>query len=334
MNRKPIAVADATDSRPGAPSALAGSRPSGIIGDRIFFGLTLFFAVLVLVILAGIIVSLIQGSLPALSKLGFGFFTTSSWNPVTEKFGALASVYGTIVTSIIALLFGVPISLGIVIVLTELAPEWLRRPISTAIELLAAIPSIIYGMWGLFVFVPFYKAYIQPALSSTFGQIPVVGVLFDGPPFGVGMLTAGLILAIMILPFISAVMRDVFETVPPFLRESAYGLGATTWEVVWRVILPHTRTSVMGAIMLGLGRALGETMAVTFVIGNSHDISASLFLPGATISSTIANEFTEAVSDVYSSSLMALGLTLFAITFVVLALAKLMLRQLASKVRG
>jgi phosphate transport system permease protein len=306
---------------------------SSTFGDKVFFALTYSFAAFVLLILAGILLSLAIGSWPALSKLGFGFFTSTSWNPVTQKFGAVAPVFGTLVTSFIALLFGVPISLGIVIVLTELAPVWLRRPIGTATELLAAIPSIIFGMWGLFVFVPFYKAYIQPPLGATLGKVPILGALFAGPPFGVGMLTAGLILAIMILPFIASVMRDVFETVPPFLRESAFALGATTWEVVWHVILPYTRTGVVGAIMLGLGRALGETMAVTFVIGNSHDLSASLFLPGSTISSTIANEFTEAVGDVYSSSLIALGLTLFFITFVVLVLAKLMLRQLAGKVR-
>ncbi len=328
-----MAVADAVNPPPTARLSAGGFR-TGRIGDGVFYGLTLFFAVFVLLILGGILVSLAQGSWPALSRLGFGFFTSASWNPVTEKFGALAPIYGTLVTSFIALLFGVPISLGIAIVLTELAPQWLRRPIGTAIELLAAIPSIIYGMWGLFVFVPIFKAHVQPLLGASLGSLPVVGALFDGPPFGVGMLTAGLILAIMILPFISAVMRDVFETVPTMLRESAFGLGATTWEVVWNVILPYTRTSVVGAVMLGLGRALGETMAVTFVIGNSYDISASLFLPATTISSTIANEFTEAVGDVYSSSLVALGLTLFFITFVVLVLARLMLRQLASKVRG
>ena len=328
-----MAVAEAAADRMRAAGIGKSSAAASTAGDKIFFGLTYFFAAFVLCILIGILISLAAGSWPALSKLGLSFFTSVSWNPVTQKFGAIAPVYGTLVTSLIALLFGVPISLGIVIVLTELAPVWLRRPIGTAIELLAAIPSIIYGMWGLFVFVPFYKDQIQPLLGSTLGEIPVIGALFDGPPFGVGMLTAGLILAIMILPFIASVMRDVFEAVPPLLRESAFGLGATTWEVVWHVILPYTRTSVVGAIMLGLGRALGETMAVTFVIGNSHDLSASLFLPGSTISSTIANEFTEAVGDVYSSSLIALGLTLFFITFVVLVLAKLMLRQLASKVR-
>jgi phosphate transport system permease protein len=328
-----MAVADAVSDRTASAAAVRTSRSSGSFGDRIFYYLTFFFAVFVLAILAAILISLVHGSLPAFKKLGFAFFYSSAWNPVTDVFGALPSIYGTVVTSIIAILFGVPISFGIVIVLTELAPVWLRRPISTAVELLAAIPSIIYGMWGLFVFVPVFKADVQPWLGAILSPIPLFGDLFSGPPFGVGMLTAGLILAIMILPFISAVMRDVFETVPPMLRESAYGLGATTWEVVWNVILPYTRTSVVGAIMLGLGRALGETMAVTFVIGNSHDISASLFLPAATISSTIANEFTEAVGDVYSGALIALGLTLFFITFVVLVLAKLMLKQLASKVR-
>jgi len=328
-----MAVAETASDRPRGARIAKPTIGSSTMGDKVFFGLTYSFAAFVLLILAGILLSLVIGSWPAFERLGLGFFTSASWNPVTEKFGALAPVYGTLVTSLIAILFGVPISLGIVIVLTELAPVWLRRPIGTAIELLAAIPSIIYGMWGLFVFVPFYKAYIQPALGATLGKVPIVGALFDGPPFGVGMLTAGLILAIMILPFIAAVMRDVFETVPPLLRESAYALGATTWEVVWHVILPYTRTSVVGAVMLGLGRALGETMAVTFVIGNSNEISASLFMPSTTISATIANEFTEAVGEVYSSSLIALGLTLFFITFVVLVLAKLMLRQLASKVR-
>ncbi|HLI13960.1 MAG TPA: phosphate ABC transporter permease subunit PstC [Alphaproteobacteria bacterium] len=319
---------------PRAPGSGVRAFRAGKLGDAVFHALTFAFALLVLLVLAAIIAALAQGGWPALSKLKLGFFVSATWNPVTETFGALAPIYGTIVTSVIALLFGVPVSLGIVIVLTELAPVWLRRPIGTAVELLAAIPSIIYGMWGLFVFVPFYKAYIQPALGSTLGKVPVLGALFSGPPFGVGLLTAGLILAVMILPFIAAVMRDVFATVPPMLRESAYGLGATTWEVVWNVVLPYTRTSVVGAVMLGLGRALGETMAVTFVVGNAHDISASLFLPGATISSTIANEFTEAVGNIYSSSLIALGLTLFVITFGVLIAAKLMLRRLAGRVPG
>jgi len=328
-----MAVAEAASNNMNAGDNGQTVRGTGHVGDKIFFGITFFFAVFVLVILAGIIFSLVQGSVPAFSKFGLSFFTNSSWNPVTQKFGAIAPIYGTLVTSFIALLVGVPVSLGIVIVLTELAPTWLRRPISTAVELLAAIPSIIYGMWGLFVFVPFYDKNIQPVLHNLLGSDSGPGVLFGEMSNGGGILPAGLILALMILPFISAVMRDVFETVPPFLRESAFGLGATTWEVVWKIVLPHTRTSVVGAVMLGLGRALGETMAVTFVIGNSHTISASLFSSGTTISATIANELNEAEGAIYSSSLIALGLTLFVITFVVLVIAKLMLRQLASKVR-
>ncbi|HYB08287.1 MAG TPA: phosphate ABC transporter permease subunit PstC [Alphaproteobacteria bacterium] len=328
-----MAVAEAASNDMKARNNGETERGTGRVGDKVFFGLTFFFAIFVLVILGGIIFSLVQGSAPAFGKFGLGFFTTSTWNPVTQKFGALAPMYGTIVTSIIALLVGIPVSLGIVIVLTELAPEWLRRPISTAVELLAAIPSIIYGMWGLFVFVPFYNNHIQPVLYDLLGSDSGPGVLFGEKSNGGGILPAGLILALMILPFISAVMRDVFETVPPFLRESAFGLGATTWEVVWKIVLPYTRTSVVGAVMLGLGRALGETMAVTFVIGNSNRISASLFASGTTISASIANQLNEADSDIYSSSLIALGLTLFVITFVVLVIAKLMLRQLASKVR-
>jgi len=296
--------------------------------DMAFRGLTTFFGLVVLLLLGAIMISLIAGSLPALRKFGFGFFTTEVWNPVTEEFGALAPIYGTLVTSAIALLIGVPISFGIALFLTEMAPPWARRPVGIAIELLAAIPSIIYGMWGLFAFAPFYAANVQPFLRETLGEVPLFGALFDGPPLGIGMSTAGLILAVMIVPFVAAVMRDVFETVPPVLKEAAYGIGATTWEVVWRVVLPYTRTGVMGGIMLGLGRALGETMAVTFVIGNAHDITLSLFMPGTTISAAIANEFTEAVGDVYFSSLIALGLTLFFITFVVLVLAKLMLLRL------
>jgi phosphate transport system permease protein len=328
-----MAVAEAASNNMHAGDNGQAVRGTGHVGDKIFFGITFFFAVFVLVILGGIIFSLVQGSMPAFGKFGLGFYTNSSWNPVTQKFGAIAPIYGTLVTSFIALLVGVPVSLGIVIVLTELAPAWLRRPISTAVELLAAIPSIIYGMWGLFVFVPFYDKNIQPVLHNLLGSDSGPGVLFGEMSNGGGILPAGLILALMILPFISAVMRDVFETVPPFLRESAFGLGATTWEVVWKIVLPYTRTGVVGAVMLGLGRALGETMAVTFVIGNSHTISASLFSSGTTISATIANELNEAEGAIYSSSLIALGLTLFVITFVVLVIAKLMLRQLASKVR-
>jgi phosphate transport system permease protein len=300
----------------------------GAFGDVVFQALTLAFAVLVLVVLAGVIVSLVVGALPALEQFGLGFLVTEAWNPVTEKFGALAPVYGTLVTSAIAMLIGIPVAFGVALFITELCPNWLKRPLSTMIELLAAIPSIIYGIWGLFVLAPFVQEHIEPALIGTLGAVPGVGMLFAGPPLGIGVLTAGFILAIMVLPFISAVMRDVFETVPTVLRESTYALGATTSEVVWRVVLPYARIGVFGGILLGLGRALGETMAVTFVIGNAHHIHVSLLQPGTTISAALANEFTEAVGDLYLSSLIALGLILFVITFIVLALAKLLLIRL------
>jgi phosphate transport system permease protein len=303
----------------------------GSIADPAFRAATMFFAILVLVILGGVIISLIDGALPALSHYGWMFLGTDSWNPVTEKFGALAAVYGTLVTSVIAMLIGVPLALGVAIFITELSPVWLKRPLGIMIELLAAIPSIIYGIWGLFVLAPFLQAYVEPAIVATLGNIPLVGKLFAGPPLGIGIFTAGLILGIMVLPFISSIMRDVFETVPPILRESAYGLGATTWEVMWQVVLPFTRVGVVGGVMLGLGRALGETMAVTFVIGNAHRIQASILQPGTTISATLANEFTEAVGDLYLSSLFELGLILFVITFIVLAIAKLMLIRLAKQ---
>jgi phosphate transport system permease protein len=296
--------------------------------DLAFKAMTGFFAVGVLLLLGAIILALCIGATPALSTFGFSFLTSTHWNPVTEDFGALVPIYGTVVTSIIAMLIGVPISFGIAVFLTELCPPWLRRPIGTCIELLAGVPSIIYGIWGLFVFAPFLQSTLQPALINTFGELPVIGALFGGPPLGIGMLTAGLILGIMVLPFITSIMRDVFETVPPVLRESSYALGATTWEVVWNIVLPYTRVGVVGGVMLGLGRALGETMAVTFVIGNAHRISASLMAPGTTISAALANEFTEAVGDLYVSSLVALGLLLFVITFVVLAIAKVMLMRL------
>lgn len=301
------------------------------LADPAFRATTTGFAVLVLIILGGVIISLVHGALPALGAYGWGFLATDSWNPVTEKFGALAPIYGTLVTSGIAMLIGIPIALGIAIFITELCPVWLKRPLGTMIELLAAIPSIIYGIWGLFVFAPFLQSYFEPAIIATLGAIPGVGNLFAGPPLGIGVLTAGLILGIMVLPFISSVMRDVFETVPPILKESAYGLGATTWEVMWQVVLPYTRVGVVGGIMLGLGRALGETMAVTFVIGNAHRIQASILAPGTTISASLANEFTEAVGDLYLSSLFALGLILFVITFIVLAIAKAMLVRLAKQ---
>ena len=299
-----------------------------MIAEGAFRTATLSAAVLVLILLCGIILSLIIGSIPAFRAFGLGFLTTQSWNPVTEKFGAVAPIYGTVVTSLIAMLIGIPVSIGIAIFLTELCPYRLRRPIGIAIELLAGIPSIIYGIWGLFVFAPFLQATIQPFLIDTFANIPVLNSLFAGPPYGIGVFTAGLILAIMVLPFITAITRDVFMTVPPVLKEAAYGVGCTTWEVVRKVVLPYTRVGVIGGVMLGLGRALGETMAVTFVIGNAHRISASILAPGTTISATIANEFTEAVGDIYTSSLIAIGLILFVITFIVLAAARLMLMRI------
>jgi len=314
------------DTAIGRRQSLAGRH--GAIGDMAFQALTLLFALFVLVVLTGVILSLVSGALPALRQFGFGFLVTEKWNPVTEKFGALAPVYGTLVTSAIAMLIGIPVAFGIALFITELCPNWLKRPLATMIELLAAIPSIIYGIWGLFVLAPFVQEHVEPALIGTLGAIPGIGLLFEGPPLGIGVLTAGFILAIMVLPFISSVTRDVFETVPAVLRESAFALGATTAEVVWRVVLPYTRIGVFGGILLGLGRALGETMAVTFVIGNAHHIHASLLQPGTTISAALANEFTEAVGDLYLSSLIALGLILFVITFIVLALAKLLLIRL------
>jgi len=301
------------------------------IGDRTFSILTQASAITVLALLAGVMIALVHGSLLTWRTFGLDFFITQSWNPVTEKFGALAPIYGTIITSAIAMLIGVPVSLGIAIFLTEICPERLRRTIGTAIELLAGIPSIIYGIWGLVVFAPFLQRHLQPALIDAFANIPILDQLFAGPPYGIGMLTAGLILAIMILPFITSITREVFDTVPPVLKEAAYGIGCTRWEVVRRVVIPYTRVGIIGGVMLGLGRALGETMAVTFVIGNAHRIVPSLLAPGTTISAAIANEFTEAVGDLYTSSLVALGLILFFITFVVLAIARLMLMRIAMK---
>jgi len=306
----------------------AARKPRPGIGDFIFRHLTFLFALLVALILGGVLAALVQGAWPALHAFGFSFLYTSAWNPVTDKFGALAPIYGTLVTSTIAMVVGIPVAFGVAVFVTEISPIWLKRPLSTMIELLAAIPSIIYGIWGLFVFAPFVQEHIQPAIIDTFGWLPGIGGLFAGPPLGIGVLTAGFILAIMVLPFISSIMRDVFETVPPMLKESAYGLGATRSEVVWRIVLPFTRIGVVGGVMLGLGRALGETMAVTFVIGNAHRISLSILQPGTTISASLANEFTEAVGDLYVSSLIALGFILFVITFIVLAIAKLLLRRL------
>lgn len=296
--------------------------------DKAFRGATLFFAMLVLFLLAGITLSLIVGAMPSLKAFGFDFLVSESWNPVTEVFGGLNSVKGTLLTSLIAMLIGVPVSFGIAIFLTELSPVWLRRPFGVAIELLAGVPSIIYGMWGLFVFAPWFADHIQPWLMEKTENIPGIGWLFQGPPMGIGLFTAGLILSIMVIPYISAVMRDVFEVVPPMLKESAYGLGGTTWEVVWNVVLPYTKNGVVGGVMLGLGRALGETMAVTFVIGNSHSSVKTLFDPATSISATLANEFTEAVGEIHTAALIELGLVLFLITFVVLALSKLLLLRL------
>jgi phosphate transport system permease protein len=297
--------------------------------DKTFEWVTRFFAFLVFSLLLAILASLLVGSQSSIGKFGLPFIWTADWDPVRENFGALVPIYGTVMTSLIAMLIGVPVSFGIAIFLTELCPTWLKRPLGTAIELLAAIPSIIYGMWGLFVFAPLFQTYLQPAMIDTLGKVPFFGALFAGPPIGIGMLAAGLILSVMVIPFITAVMRDVFEIVPPMLKESAYGLGATTWEVVWRVVLPYTKVGVIGGIMLGLGRALGETMAVTFVIGNAHRLAVSLNAPGNSIASALANEFTEAVGDLYFSALIELGLILFLITTIVLALSKLLLMQLA-----
>jgi phosphate transport system permease protein len=302
------------------------------LGDAAFQAVTRAAAIAVLALLGGVILALLLGAMPALQKFGFAFLTAQRWNPVTEVFGGLAPIYGTVVTSLIAMLIAVPIGLMIALFLTELCPMPLRRPIGITIELLAGIPSIIYGIWGLFVFAPFLQQYVQPALINTLGNVPVLSVLFAGPPYGIGILTAGLILAIMVLPFITSISRDVFEAVPPVLKEAAFGIGCTTWEVFRNVVLPYTRVGVIGGVMLGLGRALGETMAVTFVIGNAHRISGSLLAPGTTISATIANEFTEAVGDIYTSALIALGLILFVITFIVLAAARYMLLRIERRI--
>ncbi len=299
--------------------------------DLLFRGLTRLSAFSVLVLLVAIIGSLIVGSMPAINAFGFGFLTSSEWDPVNDRFGALVPIVGTLVTSGIALLIAIPVSFGIAIFLTELSPRILRRPLGIAIELLAGIPSIIYGMWGLFIFAPLFADHIEPWLDEHIGSMPYIGPFFSGPPMGIGLLTASIILSIMVIPFIASVMRDVFDIVPTLLKESAYGLGATTWEVMWNVVLPYTKVGVVGGIMLGLGRALGETMAVTFVIGNAHELSKSLLLPGNSISSALANEFTEAVGDLYTSSLIELGLILFFITFVVLSIARFMLYKLGQK---
>ncbi|TFW28690.1 phosphate ABC transporter permease subunit PstC [Massilia horti] len=301
------------------------------IQDFFFHKITLLFAASVLLVLLGIIVSLAIKAAPAFQHFGPGFITTVEWDPINDNFGALIAIWGTLATSLIALLVAFPISFGIALFLTEICPVWLRRPLGTAVELLAGIPSIIYGMWGLFVFAPLFADHVQPLLKETLGQLPFIGPLFQGPTMGIGIMTAGLILAVMIIPFISSVMRDVFEIVPAVLKESAYGLGCTKWEVVRKVVLPYTRNGVVGGVMLGLGRALGETMAVTFVIGNANELSWSLLAPGNSIASTLANEFAEASSPLHVSSLFALALILFAITFIVLSAAKLMLVGMSRK---
>ena len=299
--------------------------------DFLFHKLTFSFALLVLLVLMGIIVSLVINAWPAMQEFGLAFVTTIEWDPVNDKYGGLIAIVGTLATSLIALLIAFPISFGIALFLTEICPPWLKRPLGTSIELLAGVPSIIYGMWGLFIFAPLFSEYVQPALAGSLGKLPVIGILFSGPMIGIGILSAGIILAIMIIPFISSVMRDVFEVVPPVLKESAYGLGCTKWEVVRKIVLPYTKIGVVGGVMLGLGRALGETMAITFVIGNAHKLSWSLFAAGNSIASTLANEFAEAETVLHTSSLFLLGLILFVITFVVLSAAKLMLLGLSRK---
>lgn len=313
------------------PSPIKVAR-SGPIADRIFGWIAKGAALFTLGVLAAILLSLTISAWPAIDKYGLGFLTNSTWDPVQEDFGGLVMIYGTLATSFIALLIAVPVSFGIALFLTELSPSWLKRPLGTAIELLAAIPSIVYGMWGLLVFGPLLATYVQQPLQAMFSEVPYLGAFFSGPPVGIGILSAGIILAIMIIPFIAAVMRDVFDVTPTLLKESAYGLGATTWEVVSKVVLPYTKAGVIGGIMLGLGRAIGETMAVTFVIGNFNQLdSLSLFQAANSITSALANEFAEAGEGLHQAALMYLGLVLFFITFVILTLSKLLLSQLKKK---
>lgn len=325
-----VALSEQMMSTPQRAIAVA----KGGVRDGWFRRMTFAAAIFVLLLFLGVLASLVIGAMPAIKEYGFSFLYSSVWKPDVDRYGALAPIYGTLVTSILAMLLAVPVGIGIAIFLTEICPRALRRPIGIAIELLAGIPSIIYGIWGLFVFVPWFQANLQPWLIARCDGIPVLQDLFAGPPYGLGMFTSGLILSIMVLPFIAAVTRDVFETVPAMLKEAAYGLGCTTWEVMWRVVLPFARTGVTGGAMLALGRALGETMAVTFVIGNDHHIHESLFATATTISASIANEFSEASSDLYHSALIELGLILFFITFVVLAIAQLLLRALERRAGG
>ncbi len=316
-----------------ASAAARASEPANVSSarwqDSVFHAVTFSFAALVMLILTGIVLSLVVNAWPAFQHFGPGFITRIEWDPVNQEYGAMIAIAGTVVTSFIALMIAFPVSFGIALFLTEICPVWLRRPLGTAVELLAGVPSIIYGMWGLFIFAPLFADYVQPLLQATLGEIPVLGELFQGPMMGFGLLTAGLILSVMIIPFIASVMRDVFETCPAVLKESAYALGCTRWEVVRKIVLPYTRIGVVGGVMLGLGRALGETMAVTFVIGNAHKLSWSLFGAGNSIASTLANEFAEAEAGLHMASLFALGLILFVITFIVLALAKLMLVRMS-----
>ncbi|MBL0720498.1 phosphate ABC transporter permease PstC [Piscinibacter sp. Jin2] len=316
----------ASTQSPSQPPARRSNLPWA---DGLFSTLAHGAAIITLLLLVGIIGSLVVGAWPAITEFGLPFLWSSEWDPVQEKFGGLVMVYGTLMTAFIALLIAVPVSFGIALFLTELSPAWLKRPLGIAIELLAAVPSIVYGMWGLLVFAPLLAEYVQTPLQSAFGTVPVLGALFSGPPVGIGILSAGIILAIMVIPFIASVMRDVFEVTPPMLKESAYGLGSTTWEVMFKVVLPYTKTGVVGGIMLGLGRALGETMAVTFVIGNFNQLnSLSIFEAANSITSALANEFAEAGAGLHQASLIYLGLVLFFITFVVLACSKVLLAQL------
>jgi phosphate transport system permease protein len=304
-------------------------NPPSRWGDRLFAAAALAAALLTLALLVGIIVSLVIGAAPAIQEYGLGFLTRAEWDPVQNRYGGLVMIYGTLMSSLIALLIAVPVSFGIALFLTELSPRWLKRPLGVAIELLAAVPSIVYGMWGLLVFGPILARFVQQPMQTVFGKVPLIGELFSGPPVGLGLLSAGIILAIMIIPFIASVTRDVFEVTPPMLKESAYGLGATTWEVIWKVVLPYTKTGVVGGVMLGLGRALGETMAVTFVIGNMNQLnSLSLFEAANSITSALANEFAEAAAGLHQASLIYLGLVLFFITFVVLSASKVLLMRL------
>lgn len=306
-------------------------KQKGNLLDTLFYSITGIFALSVLVIMACICVSLFIGSIPAIKHFGLHFLFNSTWNPNNDEFGAAVSIIGTLLTTLIAAIIGIPLSFGIAVFLTQICPHTIKNPLCVAVELLAGIPSIVYGIWGLFVFAPYFADHIAPFLTHTFGLVPYIGALVQGTSFGVGILPAGFILALMIIPFITSVMRDVFDIVPKELKESASALGATTWEVVWHVILPYTKIGVTGGIMLGLGRALGETMAVAFVIGNSHQLSISLLQPGSTISSLLANEFPEAQGVLYSSALVELGLILFLITTLVLTLAKFLLIRLAKR---